>query len=254
MAQAAGIKLSVINALRVRSFAQAKGLLAKTDKIDARVLREFGELFCPSATPVASALQQRLSSTVRRRASLVRHLVREKTALEKASEPFVCNGLRAAITFLKGQIAKCERHMLELINGDEVLRAKRQRLEQVQGIGTLTACVLLAELPELGQLSGNQISALTGVAPLNHDSGPRRGQRCIRGGRAQLRHALYMPALCAARCNPVLSQFYNALIARHKPHRVAIVAVMRKLIRLLNHMLAQPNFQVFQTPVVLSPS
>ena len=244
MAFANGIDISAINALRVRSFAHAKGLLAKTDEIDAEVLSAFGAVFAPSPAPVPCALQQALSSTLRRRESLMRQLVREKNALEKATDSFVKADVRATIGFLERHIAKCDQRMLELIGADQALSAKRQRLEQVRGVGSVTACMLLAELPELGRLTDNQISTLVGVAPLNNDSGPRRGRRSVKGGRAMVRRGLYMPALAAVRFNPILRAFYRRLIERGKPHHVAITAVIRKLIRLLNRMLARPDFQL----------
>lgn len=243
-ASAHGIRISAINALRIRSFALAKGHLAKTDRIDAEVLSAFGVAFAPPAVTAATPLQQQLSATLRRRDSLMGQLVREKNALEKSADAFVKADLRASIAFLERHIANCDKRLRDLVDGDAAMRAKRLRVEQVKGVGSGTACLLLAELPELGSLNDNQISALVGVAPLNNDSGPRRGRRSVRGGRAIVRRGLYMPAMCAVRFNPILKDFYRRLIARNKPHHVAITAVMRKLIRLLNRMIAQPEFQI----------
>lgn len=242
MAFANQLPISRVNALRVRAFAIANGHLAKTDQIDARVLAALGKALTPAATEEPLPIQQEISTILRHRENLMRHFVRERNALEKATDSFVKADLRASIAFLKRHLAKCDKRVASLIDNDPSMRARRDRLTLVKGIGRSTACLLLGELPELGRLADNQISALVGVAPLNNDSGPRRGRRSVRGGRAMVRRGLYMPAMCGARFNPILRDFYQRLISRGKPHHVAITAVMRKLIRLLNRLIAQPTF------------
>lgn len=236
------LTISRINALRVRAFAIANGHLAKTDQIDARVLAALGKALAPAPTEELPAIQEEISSVLRRRENLMQHLVRERNALEKSMNPFVRADLRASISFLKRHLAKCDARVADLIESDPSMRAKRERLTLIKGIGRPTACLLLGELPELGRLADNQISALVGVAPLNNDSGPRRGKRSVRGGRAMVRRGLYMPAMCSVRFNPILRDFYQRLISRGKAHHVAITAVMRKLVRLLNRLIAQPSF------------
>lgn len=237
------IRISAINALRVRSFALASGRLAKTDKIDAEVLSDFGSSFKPGPLPPPCPIQQEISAVLRRRERLMSQIVREKNALEKASSGLVRRDIRASIAFLGRHLKNADREIERLIRSNETLRARRKRLTQIKGLGPQSAALLVAELPELGQLNDQQISNLVGVAPLNNDSGPRRGKRSIRGGRALVRRGLYMPAMCAVRFNPILREFYQRLIARNKPHHVAITAVIRKIIRLANRIIADPDFQ-----------
>ena len=237
-----GVNISRVNARQVRDFARAKGLLAKTDRIDARVIADFGALFKPDPTPAPSKTGQQLNAAVRRRESLVGQLTREKNAREKASDKFVRQDIEALIALLSKRLARCDRHIAGLIDADETLREKRQRLEQVKGVGSATSSLVLATLPELGSIGNKQVSALVGLAPMNRDSGKRRGQRTIQGGRANVRRGLYMPALCAARHNPILKAFYERLRSAGKAHHVALTAVMRKLICLLNRILADPDF------------
>jgi transposase len=239
----ARIDVSRVDALRARNFAMACGSLAKTDKVDAEMLSAFGRAFrlVPAIAPTRA--QQTLAAATRRRDVLVRNLAGEKNALEKASDPFVRKDIKAVIAFLKRRIAASDKQIDAIIDADEELRWKRARMEEIKGVGPVTSALLVAGLPELGKASDNGICALVGVAPFNNDSGPRRGRRSIRGGRAHVRRGLYMPMMTAVRHNPVLKEFYERLTGKNKPHHVAMVAVMRKLIRLLNRMLGDPNFQ-----------
>lgn len=239
-----GVAISMVNALRVRSFAVAQGRLAKTDEIDAGVIAEFGRIFQPHPAKRPCKRRLALSAVVRHREGLVRQLAREKTILQKTTESFVKQELRASMGFLTRHIAKCEGRLDSLIRADDKLQAKRERIEQVKGVGSTTSTLMIAELPELGTLTNAQIASLVGVAPMNNDSGSRRGQRTIRAGRARVRRGLFMPALCAIRHNPILREFYQGLIARHKPAHVALTAVMRKLVCLLNRLLADPEFKL----------
>ena len=235
--------LSRVDALRVRRFAQARGSLAKTDKVDAEVLSAFGLAFSPVEALALSDEQKALAAVARRRERLVAARTREKNALEKASDPFVIKDIRASLAFLERHIASCEKQLDTIIRADQVMTSKRRRLESVKGVGPATSALLIASLPELGVATDTGICALIGVAPLNNDSGPKRGNRSIHGGRAHVRRGLYMPVMSAVRFNPILNEFYERLIAKNKPHHVALVAAMRKLIRLLNRMLADPEFQ-----------
>ena len=231
-----------INPRQGRDFAKAKGRLAKTDRIDANILSEFGSVFKPIAMPAPSKLQERLNALTRRRESLTNQLVREKNALENATESFLRNELKSMIRLLEKRLKRYDERIISLIEADAALQEKCQRLKQIKGVGPGTAASLLAEMPELGSMEDSQAAALIGVAPMNRDSGSKRGRRYIQGGRCRTRRALYMPALCAARCNPILKEFYERLRSKGKDHHVALTAVIRKLIRLLNRILADPNF------------
>lgn len=238
------VDISLVNALRVRSFAFAQGRLAKTDEIDAGVIAEFGSTFRPSPARRPCKRLQALSAVVRHRERLVRELAKQKALLQKTTESFVKRELRASMAFLERHLAKCDRHLDESIRAIDELQAKRERIEQVKGVGRVTSAMVIAELPELGTLTNAQISSLVGVAPMNNDSGSRRGQRTIRAGRARVRRGFFMAALCAIRHNPILRKFYLGLIARNKPAHVALTAVIRKLVCLLNRLLADPKFEL----------
>jgi transposase len=238
----AGIAVSLVNALRVRAFAQARGLQAKTDRIDAAILREFGETLQPPVVPAPAPERERLADLVQRREQLVALVATEEQRLTQARHAKVRKLSTRLIQELKKQVRTLEALIAAEIDNDDTLRGQSARLQQVTGVGKVTASTLLAELPELGKVSGNQIGALVGVAPFNHDSGQYRGRRMIRGGRAQVRRVLYMAATVAARFNPILKVFYDRLVAAGKPKKVALTAVMRKLVVLLNHLLKRPNF------------
>ena len=238
----AGIAVSLVNALRVRAFAQARGLQAKTDRIDAAILREFGQTLQPPAVPAPAPERERLADLVQRREQLVALVATEEQRLTQARHAKVRKLSARLIQELKKQVKTLEALIAAEIDDDDTLRGQSARLQQVTGVGKVTASTLLAELPELGKVSGNQIGALVGVAPFNHDSGQYRGRRMIRGGRSQVRRVLYMAATVAARFNPILKVFYDRLVAAGKPKKVALTAVMRKLVVLLNHLLKRPDF------------
>lgn len=240
----AGIAVSLVNAARVRAFARAQGLLAKTDQIDAAVLREFGKLLRPAALEAPSAQRQRLAALVQRREQLVTILATEEQRLTQAGEAVVKKMGRSLIKELRKHIEQIEKLIEAQIDDDDTLKGQSERLQQVKGIGKVTASTLLAELPELGKLTRNEAGALAGVAPYNRDSGMHRGRRTIRGGRVKVRRVLYMAATVAARFNPILKAFYQRLVAAGKPKKVALTAVMRKLVVLLNHLLKNPEFNL----------
>jgi transposase len=241
---AAGIVLSIVEPSRVRAFARAKGLRAKTDPLDAGVLRVFGEAIAPAATPAPTELQQHLGEWVVRRRQLVEFLVAETNRSAHYLQTAVRRQAAALLRSLRAQIARCDEAIATLIAQDQVTAARAARLQQVPGVGAVTAAVLLAEMPELGTLSDEGAAALAGLAPYNRDSGPWAGTRRIAGGRAPVRCALYMAALSAARHDPILKAFRERLLAAGKKKLVALTAVMRKLIVLLNRMLKNPAFQL----------
>jgi transposase len=232
----ASIPISVINPRQIRDFARAKGQLAKTDAIDARILCDYGRCFQP---PAASALEpalQKLAALCARRRQLLSLRVAEKNRLLRA-EPCVAASLRAILRVLDSQIASLDKSLAATVASCSLLRAKVAALCQVKGIGPTSAIALLAAMPELGSLSKNQAASLAGLAPFNHDSGLFRGQRHIHGGRLAARCALYMPALTASRHNPVIAPFYSRLLLNGKPPKLALTASMRKLLIHLNSLL-----------------
>lgn len=241
---AAGLAVSLVHAARVRAFARAQGRLAKTDPIDAVVLREFGELLRPGTLAAPSPERERLAALVQRREQLVNLLATEDQRLTQTREAIVRKMGARLLKELQAQVAQMDGLIEAQIMADATLKSQSERLQQVQGIGPVTATTLLAELPELGTLSRTESGALAGVAPYNCDSGEHRGRRTIRGGRVKVRRVLYMAALVAARYNPILKTFYDRLVAAGKPKKVALVALMRKLIVLLNHLLKNPQFKL----------
>ena len=236
------IPLSVVNPRQVRDFARASGCLAKTDSIDASMIAGYADCFKPTPDAVPSPEHCALREAVRRRDSIVRLRSKEKGRLDRELDAFVRKDIKTLIGVLDRRIAKFDKHIDKLVLADPVMVAKKERMEEVKSIGRVVSTTLLSELPELGSMSEKQASSLSGLAPFNRDSGTMRGKRVIVGGRGLVRRTLYMPALCATRHNPILRDFYAGLIARGKPHHVAITAVMRKLVCLLNRMLREPNF------------
>jgi transposase len=235
----AGINLTILNPRQARDFARAKGLRAKTDPIDARFLADYGRKLAPALTPKPDPAVTQLDALVTRRSQLVEDRAKENTRLQQTSDPVSLKSLRQHIRYLDQQIDHLVGLIEALIQAHPQLAAKAQIMAKVRGVGTLTVSSLLADMPELGSLSRGQVAALAGLAPFNCDSGAARGLRRIQGGRSCVRRALYMAAFSASRFNPILKDFYQKLIARGKPHKVALTAVMRKLIVHLNRLLKQ---------------
>jgi transposase len=238
---AQGCAVSLLHPARVRQFAKATGRLAKTDRIDALLLADYGRTLQPPAeSPPAPRLVE-LTDVVRRRAQLAELLGLQRTQRQQLHDAKLIAELDRLIGFLEQQVAALETRLDAIIDQDGGLGARLRQLCQVEGVGKTTAMSLLAELPELGRLNRTRIAALAGLAPFNRDSGAAAGPRHIRGGRAPVRRALYMAALTATRCNPVLRPFYQQLRARGKGHRVALTAVMRKLLVHLNQLVRPPE-------------
>jgi transposase len=233
----AGVSLSVLNPRCARDFARAKNRLAKTDKIDAAMLADFGRCLQPAPTPRPDPVVVELRQLMARRNQLVADRARETTRTESIFLPSVLTVLRRHLRWLDRQIAGLNQAMTDLIKTHPLLAEKARRLQAVPGVGPVTVAVLLAEMPELGAANKGQITALAGLAPFNRDSGAYRGARAISGGRHTVRRVLYMAALTASRANPVLRDVYQKLRARGKAHKVALVAVMRKLLLHLNSLL-----------------
>jgi len=231
------IKVSLVQANRVRQYARAAGILAKTDKVDARVLCAFGSAMQPEPTPPLSGQQKRLRELETQRQHLTRMMVAEQNRLAQLNDKELQRLTRSLLATLKKQMAAIDMRMGGLIAEDQTLKQKAQKLTAIAGVGTRTAMLLLARMPELGTLNRAQAAALAGLAPFNRDSGTLRGKRTIFGGRRALRCGLYMAALVAARHNLILRNFYQRLRSNGKPHKVALTAVMRKLLLALNHTL-----------------
>jgi transposase len=242
----AQVPVTLVNPRQVRDFARAKGFLAKTDSLDAAVLAEYGRLFTPAATVALSPVQQRLGQLVTRRQELLGLITQEQHRTEHHHERFVLRQAARLLATLRRHLKQLEEEIAQLEKADATLAGQVERLTGIQGVGQRTAWLLLAALPELGTLARGQAAALAGLAPYNHDSGPWRGQRHIAHGRAMARSALYMAALVAARCNPVLKPFYERLRAAGKPGKVALVALMRKLVELANLLLKSSSWKLTQ--------
>jgi len=233
----AGLPVSVVNPRQVRHFARASGQLAKTDRLDAHVLARFGQVMAPEARPLPDALTRALADLIGRRRQINTLIVAESNRLRTAGR-VVRPAIAQHLAYLRGELATQDQHMRELLETSLVWLAKAALLERVPGVGPVIASTLLAELPEVGTLSGKEIAALVGVAPYAADSGKQRGSRHIRGGRMGVRGALYVGTLSAIRYNPVLQVFYARLVAAGKPKKVALSAVARKLVVILNALVA----------------
>jgi transposase len=242
----AGIRLAVINPRWVRDFARASGQLAKTDKIDAAVLAEYAERMEPHPQQPTSKALQTLRALTTRRHQLVRLQTMERNHAEAVDDPDVLASVAQIVEQLDSQIEVVETRIREHVDSEPEFQHKAQLMQTVPGIGETTACLLAAELPELGRCNRQQIAALAGVAPINRDSGGAQGRRPVRDGRKAVRTALYMAAVSASQHNPPLREFYQRLRAAGKPGMVALIAVMRKLLVVLNTMLA--NDQPWQNP------
>jgi len=230
-----GQAVALVNPSRVRAFARAEGIIAKTDKIDAQVIARFGATMKPQVTARRDEAQVALTEQVSRRRQLVLILTGEKNRLQTAS-PAIQAHIARHITWLQTEIELLEQQISQSIAAHPQWTETVQRVDSVPGIGYITATTLVADLPELGQLNRQKIAALVGVAPFNHDSGKHRGKRRIFGGRTSVRSVLYMATLSAIRYNPVIKEFYQRLLDKGKLKKVALTACMRKLLVILNTM------------------
>lgn len=234
----AGLPVAVINPRRIRDFARATGKLAKTDRIDARVIAGFAASLQPVPQGVWDEQTRRMKALVARRAQLLQMKTAEQNRREHSGDPVIARSITVVIRTLEKEIAKVEQQVRDQITRTPDLKQKADQLTSVPGIGETTALMLIAEVPELGQLNRRQIAALIGVAPINRDSGTFRGKRMTGGGRRFVRARLYMPTIVATQHNPWLKRFYQHLLAKGKTPMTALVATMRKLITMLNSLLA----------------
>lgn len=238
--QTAGLCVARVNPRQARDFAKSMGVLAKTDQVDARVLRDFADVLARHAgraqyiTPMLEQARQTLAELMTRRRQLVDMRVAEHNRLEHAG-PKAARSIHSVIKLLDKQLGSIDQQIDDHM--DRHFGPQRQLLDTVKGVGPVTILTLTATLPELGRLGRRQIAKLVGVAPLADDSGKRQGKRLTWGGRAEVRSVVYMAAIVAMRHNPVIRAFYERLVAAGKPKKVAIVACMRKLLTILNAML-----------------
>lgn len=232
----AGIPCAVVNPRESRDFAKATKKLAKTDIIDARVLAHFAAAIKPEPRPLSDEQTQELGAILARRRQVVEMITAEKNRLHTARKP-VKEAINAHINYLEKELGSIDSDLKGRIEERPVQKDKYNLLQSVPGVGPNLASTLIIELPELGSLNCKEIAALVGVAPLNHDSGSKRGKRGTWGGRPQVRTALYMAALVATRFNPVINALYVRLCTAGKAKKVALVACMRKLLTIMNAML-----------------
>ena len=234
---AVGIPVAVVNPRQARDFAKASGRLAKNDAIDAAALAHFAEALRPEARPLPDAHQQALDALLSRRRQLIEMLTMERNRLGGCADRRVTTDLKAHLDWLQRRLDRANKALAEAVQASPVWRVKDDLLRSIPGIGPVASLTLRAALPELGAVTGKQAAALVGVAPLNDDSGKRRGYRRVAGGRADVRAVLYMAALTARRRNPTLKAFADRLKAAGKPAKVILTAVARKLVVIANALL-----------------
>jgi transposase len=232
----AGLPVVVSNPRRVRAFARSTGRLAKTDKLDAKLLAHFAAAVRPPVRTLPNEEEEQLTGLLTRRRQIVDMLTVEKNRLHTV-RPVMQKDIEEHIIWLQEKLSKLDEEIDQFVQATPVWQEKDAILRSVPGVGRVTSSTLLAMLPELGKLNRQQIAALVGVAPVNKDSGRKQGKRRVYGGRADVRSVLYMAALAAKRYNPRIKEFYESLIKRGKEKKVALTACMRKLLVILNVMM-----------------
>lgn len=229
-----GIQAAVVNALRVRQFAKASGLLAKTDRLDAAVIARYGAFAQPAATPVRAGAREALAETLAYRRQLLAEIGARSQQLAQLRSPALIERAKAALQRLRQDKLELDRSLREIVADDPELQAKATLLKGTPGAGPVLLATLLALLPELGQLDRREIASLVGLAPVARDSGLMRGRRVVHGGRKEVRNALYMAVLALSRRASRFALAYRALVTKGKPKKLALVATMRKLLVTLN--------------------
>ena len=232
----ANLPVVVTNPRKVRAFARSTGKLAKTDKLDAKLLAHFAAAIRPTVRPMPSEEEEQLTGLLVRRRQLVDMLTVEKNRLHTVRPALRCD-IEEHIDWLESKLAKMDEEIDQFVKKTSWWKEKDAILRSAPGVGRVTSCTLLAMLPELGTLNRQEIAALVGVAPVNKDSGRKQGKRRVYGGRATVRSVLYMAALAAKKYNPVIRIFYERLIKLGKEKKVALTACMRKLLVILNAMM-----------------
>lgn len=229
------LPVAVVNPTRVRALARATGKLAKTDAIDARLIAEYAYKIQPEALTPKEAQEIRLKALVTRREQLVSMRTAEQNRLGTVHNS-MRKDIQEHIEWMNERIEALEAEIKELVDSLPEWREQVERLDSIPGVGIITAVTVLAEMPELGQMNRQKITALGGLAPFNQDSGQKRGKRRIFGGRKEIRRVLYMACLSATKCNPVIQFMYNRLMSKGKVFKVAMTACMRKMLTIMNAM------------------
>jgi transposase len=232
----AGLPVVVVNAKRVRDFARATGRLAKTDKLDAKVLAHFAAAIRPAVRELRSAEEEQLTALLTRRRQVLDMLTVEKNRLVTVRAKMRTD-IEAHIQWLSNNLQELNKEIAGFVESSPIWKEKDAILQSAPGVGPVTSATMLGMLPELGKLNRQEIAALVGVAPVNKDSGRKQGKRRVYGGRADVRSVLYMAALAAKKFNPVIRKFYERLIQKGKEKKVALTACMRKLLVTLNAMM-----------------
>ena len=234
--QAQGLAVAVVNPRRVRDFARAIGQLAKTDKIDSRIIAKYASALKPMANVKIAPNARKIKALIARRSQLVAMRTAETNRLEHDFDKKVSMSIKQVIGFIKKQLDKVEAEIKKLIDHDPEMKDRVMLIKTMPGIGDATASMIVSELPELGKLNRRQIASLVGVAPINRDSGTFRGRRMTGGGRKFVRTKLFMPTLVAIQHNAVIREYYQRLLKNGKTKMTAVVACMRKMLVILNTM------------------
>ena len=232
----AGLPAAIVNPRRIRDFGRSMGILAKTDKLDAKVMALFAAKIEPAPRPIQDEASQKLENLLTRRSQISDIITAEKNRLKQSRDRIVQRHIQDHIHWLESELKDLEKELKDSIRQNPRFAEKVKLFKSMPGVGDALSYNLVANLGELGLLNQREIAALVGVAPLNRDSGKQRGRRMIWGGRATVRKALYMPALSAMRCNPIIRDLYQRLIAKGKLKKVALVACMHKMLTILNSM------------------
>lgn len=242
----AGLPVVAVNAKRIRDFARATGRLAKTDKLDAKVLAHFAAAVRPALRSLRSEEEEQLTALMTRRKQVLDMLTIEKNRLVTLRTK-MRSDIEAHLQWLSRRLKELDKEIEEFVENSPVWKEKDALLQSVPGVGPVTSATMLGMVPELGQLNRQEIAALVGVAPMNKDSGKKQGKRRVFGGRADVRSVLYMAALAAKKFNPVIRKFYERLLKHGKEKKVALTACMRKLLVILNAMMR--SNQLWRTQV-----
>lgn len=227
------VPLAIVNARQIRQYARAKGILAKTDSIDAMIMAEFAEVVKPEVRQIPDKQTREIKMIVSRRRQLLEMITAEKNRVSTADDS-IKSGIQAHIVWMKKEVENIDKDLRGKIESSPVWQVKDNLLQSIPGVGKVLSSTILAELPELGKLNRKQIAALVGVAPYNCDSGNMRGKRAVWGGRAAIRSVLYMATVVSITHNPVIKAFYDRLVEKGKAKKVALVACMRKLLVIMN--------------------
>lgn len=231
-----GINYAIINPRQIRDFAKASGILAKTDRIDAKVIAEFVSKIKPKENKELTQQQDILRQLSIRRNQLIDILTKEKTRLEQIENALIIRSIKKMIKYIEKEIESIDSEIRRHIDANTEKSKQKEIIMSMICCGEITANTIISNLYELGRLNRKQISALCGVAPINHDSGKYEGRKIVKGGRRIVRNALYMAVISGIKFNPVLKEFYQRLVCKGKPKKVALTACMRKLIVILNAM------------------